>query len=126
MDHSPYQLLSVTCCPGETGSTYHFFWGGGRRGELRQGLALLCGLALISLCRPSWPQIQDDPPASSSQWLGLQACSTMPSSIYSIINPIFTHKIIHKTEFQGTWEKHIKSSYFHNFFLHNKLSNILA
>ena len=33
-------------------------------------------LSWNSLCRPGWPQIHSDPPASASQVLGLKMCTT--------------------------------------------------
>lgn len=48
---------------------------------LKQGL-FYAALAIFKLtfCRPSWPWITEDPPASSSQILELEVCATIPDS----------------------------------------------
>lgn len=44
---------------------------------LRRGLCLIWN----SLCRPAWPPVHRDPPASLSQVLGFKVCVTMPGSV---------------------------------------------
>jgi hypothetical protein len=50
-------------------------------GFWRQGLSMWSWLSWNPLCRPSWSPTHRDPPASTSQVLGLKVCTTTRSSL---------------------------------------------
>ena len=60
-----------------------------------QDRASLCNnpcCTATSSCRPGWPRIHNDPPASASRWLGLKACATTAQpELFFVFFPFFKY-----------------------------------